>query len=141
MVQAFFYALAWKVDNQLDRIHTPGRRAPVSLTTADLPQVAKAITALIRGQARSKSADFRGRRYIRIRGLGSDVLIYSEDWKKIQPYIEDSTFSPLSFPVESGSQTLDPVTRFRAGTIDVKDPMYKRVLGVLQQEFTKAFPT
>jgi len=129
------------VDNQLDRIHTPGRRAPVRLTTAELPGVARAITALVRGQARAKSANFRGRRYIRIRGVAIDSIIYREDWAKIHPHIENSSFSPLSFPVESGSKTFDPVTRYEAGTIDIQDPLFKRVLGVLQAEFTTSFPT
>lgn len=77
---------------------------------------------------------------MRIQGLGIHVVVFRDDWARIMPYIQDGTFSPTLFPVESGFKASDPKTRFSASTIDVEDPLYNRVLGVLQQLFTTVFP-
>lgn len=127
------------MDNRLRRL-IKEQRAPSPLTDQDLPEIARGITAAVRGSATAKSVRQKGESYVRIQGKGINVVIFKSAWEKVLPYLVDGTLEPLQFPVEAGFRTFNPVTRFDASHIDLTDPLYKRVLGVLQQEFLATFP-
>lgn len=128
------------MDNRLRRLIKEGQRAPSPLTDQDLPEIARGITAAVRGIAKAKSVRQKGESYVRIQGRGINVVVFKSAWEKVLPYLADGTFQPLQFPVEAGFRTFDPVTRFDASQIDITDPLYHRVLGVLQREFPTTVP-
>lgn len=128
------------MDNQLKRLIPEGKRAPSPPTVLDLPELARGLTAASRGTAHIGVGSIRGRRFVRITGHGINVVVFKKDWAKISPYIEDGTFNPWLFPVEAGFKTFDPNTRFDSSHVDVTDPLYNRILGVLQSLFTTQVP-
>jgi hypothetical protein len=109
---------------------------------ADLPELAWAITAVVRKGAVVQTQTPKNVRYVRVLcGVGPDVAIRVEDWAKIQPLILDGTFDPLALPVEAGFRDFDPATRFDPSTLKQNDPLYDRVLFYLSELFPETVPT
>jgi hypothetical protein len=133
---AFFHlSPGHDVDERLSLIH--GRR-PARLRVTNLPEVARAIVAFTRRHAKSAEYERHGVAFVHLFGIGVDVTILNEDWKKIVPYFQDGTFNPAIVPV--GRSFDGPNSE--ASIADVVDPdFYRRVLHVLQQLFTEDFPT
>lgn len=130
------------MDNRLRRRGGKGRRIPSQLLDVDLPELAWAITALVRGQAHLSNAAPKHEKFVRIQTTtGLDVTVRRSDWVKIQPLLVDGTFSPKLFPVESGSQVLDRVTRYHPALLPTSDPLYDRVLLYLRELFPTQVPT
>lgn len=128
------------MDNRLQRLVREGQRAASPLTDQDLPEVARGITAAVRGTARARSVRQKGENYVRIQGNGINVVVFKSAWEKVLPYLANGTLDPLQLPVEAGFRTFNPVVRFDASHIDRTDPLYNRVLGVLQSEFPTTVP-
>jgi hypothetical protein len=101
------------MDQRLFRIH--GTR-PQRLTKQDLPQLAKAMVAYMRKEASVERAFAQNIAYVRFSGVGINVLVRSEDWVKVVPYLRDGTFNAIITPVGKDSdmyyrilRTLDPL--------------------------------
>jgi len=123
------------VDERLFYLY--GRR-PARLRVSDLPEVAKAIVAVVRGRARSSRYGRRGVDFVHLHGVGVDVCILLEDWKKIAPYIADGSFNPAVVPV--ARTCVHPGSE--ASIVDLTDvDFYTRVLNTLKMLFTVDFPT
>jgi hypothetical protein len=129
------------MDNRLHRLIQDGKRAPGPPTDQDLPEMAKGITAALRGNAKAHVVTRKGESYVRIEGVGINVVLYKRDWLKILPYLADRTLDTQLFPVEAGYKVSDPLVRYDASHIDRTDPLYGRVLWVLQTQFTGKIPT
>lgn len=130
------------MDNRLRRRGGKGQRVPSQLLDVDLPELAWAITALVRGQAHLSNATPKHEKLVYIRTItGLDVSVRRSDWVKIQPLFVDGTFDPKLFPVEAGSQVLDRVTRYRPALLPILDPLYDRVLLYLRELFPVQVPT
>jgi hypothetical protein len=126
------------VDNRLFKVH--GQRLH-GLRRQDLPEVARAIVAVVRKQAQASRERYQGVGYVRLSGSGIDEIVLASDWDLVTPFIEDGTFSPLTYPTGSCFGYLDPDTHFDGATLDRKDwYFYQRVLGVLEQIFTDSYP-
>ncbi len=123
------------VDERLSLIH--GRR-PARLRVTDLPEVARGIVAFTRRKAKSAEYERHGVAFVRLFGIGVNVTVLNEDWKRIVPYFQDGTFNPAIVPV--GRSFGWPESEASMGDVDDPD-FYLRVLFVLQQLFTEDFPT
>jgi hypothetical protein len=109
---------------------------------ADIPALALAITAALRGGAQPQVQSPKNERYVRIVcPVGPDVSVRSEDWARILPLLQDGTFNPLLVPVEAGFKEFDSVTRFSASLLKSRDPLYRRVLFYLSEIFPEKVPT
>ncbi len=120
---------------------TRGHR-PAHLLRSDLPEVARAIVACERGQARVYR-DFRANiAIIILKGVGIDVLVRGDDWALILPYLNDTTsqFSFLPTPWSTSNTGRTTVALDEDQT--QQDPeLYQRVLTVLNTLFTRDYPT
>jgi hypothetical protein len=117
------------VDERLFFVHG---RLPARLRTSDLPGVALAIVAQVRGKAKAAQYFRHGVGFVRLVGLGVDVTVLNEDWKLIVPFLQDGTFKPTAV---SSAMVSD------ASVADFQDPVfYALVLRTLQGIFTTAFP-
>jgi hypothetical protein len=126
------------VDNRLRR---PEGRRITHLRKRDLPELAKALVSVVYKQGWIIFAGSGSPAYVRLHGNGFDVSVSLDDWRLIQPYINDGTFDPLRFP---GPQvvTLNPNDFLSQSVVDLNaETFYKRVLGALQQVFSEEYPT
>lgn len=72
---------------------------------------------------------------------GVDLLVRSDDWIKLVPYLKDGTLDTTMLPVPE-PYVLNSVSRFDASVLDVNDrELYNRILTLLRQLFTLEFPT
>ena len=79
--------------------------------------------------------------YVRLQGDTFDVLVTLDDWKLIQPYIDDDTFNPLVFPGPH-IVTTDNNALLDQSVVDLNaQTFYNRVLGTLWQLFPDEYPT
>ena len=128
------------MDNRLNLSHG-ARRVPSSQLDTDLTQLAWAITAQIRGQAKVVLYDSKRSSFVRVLGSrGADVAIRKEDWAKIQPLLKDGTFNSQLFPVETGFKDFDPTVRFDTSLTESQDPLFNRVLFYLTNLFPEKVP-
>ena len=129
------------MDNGLRRWNR-GERVPENILDTDLPRIAWAITAVVRGQATTFVQSPKNLRYVRIIcPVGPEVCIRKEHWVRILPLIQDGTFNPLLFPVEAGFKEFDPAVHLCASTSKSRDPLYSRVFFYLSQLFLAKVPT
>ena len=114
-----------------------GRRL-ARLRVVDLPDVARAIVAHTRGHAKSAQYERRGVSFVRIVGIGVNVVVLIEDWKKIVPYLQDGTFNPAVVPVARSFAS----SASEATHAHINDPdFFNRILRTLLGLFPNDFPT
>jgi len=110
-----------------------------NLTKTDVPYVAKALVACIRGFAGLDIVYASNHvAMTHIHGFGIDLYIRAEDWLKIAPYLANGVFNPQVTAVElvRGDPLLNP------STVDLQDAdLYRRVSGILTELFPTPFPT
>ena len=117
-----------------------GKR-PSRLRRQDLPDVATAITAYIRGYpVLAGPTDAAGVRSMVFRSDCFEVAVLMEDWAKIDPYVRADAFSPTLYPPSAGYALSDPFIQLTPSMI-TSDLLYKRVLDVLTLLFPDAYPT
>lgn len=125
------------MDNRLRR---PGGLRITHLRRRDLPELARAIVSVVYKQGKINFVD-NGSPYVRLHGNSFDVFVSLDDWKLIQPFIDDGTFDPLRFPGPT-VVTLSPNDFLSQSVVDLNaNTFYKRVLGTLQGVFTEEYPT
>jgi hypothetical protein len=105
------------------------------LTTADLPNVARAIVGYTRGFATVKAGCIHNTSYVLFKAEGFQQIIRGDDWAKLLPYFLDNTFSPPAHLWRSW----DNIDFSMIDTFDSQ--YYNSVLSVLQTVFTVSFPT
>lgn len=127
------------VDSRLFRI---GGRRVVRLRKEDLPELARAITAVTRQRARAGVTTVSNVSYVEITGKNVDVMVPADDWARILPSVQTESFNPVVFPARQASQPLDPQVAFDEPILDHADkPLYERTLGLLTGLFNETFPT
>ncbi len=110
-----------------------------TLKQPDLPNLAKAICAYMRGvpDIQLHAGQSRNIAYVLFTGNKGSfvVLVRGDDWSKIVPYLQSDALSPPGLPINNrGALTLS--------NIDLFDSYYyNQVLGVLNGLFPEAFPT
>jgi hypothetical protein len=118
------------------------RRRPRRLRQRDLSEVAKAIVAVVRKQARAQTGTYKNLSYIWLTGLDTDVMVLKEDWELIFPFIEDGSLNPVLAPAQPQTGFLHPTTHYDGSVVDINDTQfYHRVLNILKGLFTEEFPT
>jgi hypothetical protein len=128
------------VDQRLYRV--AGNR-PHRLTRNEVPELARGLLAFIRRQALVEGVAINSVGFIRLysEGAGVDLLVRSDDWIKLVPYLKDGTLDTTLLPVPE-PYVLNPVSRFDASVLDANDrELYNRILTLLRQLFTIEFPT
>lgn len=124
------------MDQRLFRI---GGLRPHRLTKQDVPTLAKAMVAVIRGQASIYRHVIRDIHCLRFSGTSIDLLVRSEDWVKVLPFLKDGTLDPLVVPV-SPYTVLDRRATYDASVVDANDPeLYFRIITILDPIFTVSF--
>lgn len=114
---------------------------PERLTQRETPELAKAICAYFRRQASVTGGVSNGVSYVRLYRRGEfSVVVRWDDWVKILPYLSTGGFDTQTVP-EPSVTVLHPERRFDASVIDLNDPLYHRILSVLNGIFTVTFPT
>ncbi len=127
------------VDNRL--FYVDGRRI-VRLRKEDLPELARAIVAVVRGRARAGIACVKNVAYVELKGSATDALIIRSDWEKILPYIQDEFFNTQVAPAAQSGRYADHKVAFSEPILDRADkPLYDRIVGILSGLFTDTFPT
>lgn len=112
------------------------------LTRNEVPDLAKAIVAFMRGQASCGQGIFRDTPFVWIRGEADvDVIVRQDDWVKITPYLKDGSFDTTLVPV-SREVVQKPLKRFDGSITQQGDRiLYERILAVLNGLFTVEFPS
>jgi hypothetical protein len=125
------------MDNRLGRFFD---QRPSHLRREDLPEVATAITAYLRGFSVTVGpVDVAGVRRMVLRGPTFNVAVLWDDWAKIDPYIRDDTFSSIKHPTIVGYTFFNPLVSLDPATVG-QDPLYRRVLDVLTLLFPDTYP-
>lgn len=125
------------MDERLSRAY--GRRIR-RLTREDLPQLAYAITIVIRKQGHAEVYDHGALKCVRLHGNGVDVSVLQEDWDKIVPYLLDGTLDPTLTPVPRKVGT-DALSVVDLPWIDLRDAHFKdKVLALLTTLFPVSYP-
>ena len=127
------------MDNGLRRI--AGRRLPTAVLDVDVPDLARAITSALRGQASPQVFRLQGKGYVRLVGRGLDVTVPEGCWRHVLTHIRDEALTVAIHPVEAGPLPVDTTVRLSTSTVDANDPLYQRVIGLLEQLFTTKVPT
>lgn len=71
---------------------------------------------------------------------GINILVRSDDWAKIVPFLKDGTLDTRQFPVDT-SVVLYPNNFFDPSASEIWEPeLYERVLMILRDLFTIEFP-
>lgn len=112
------------------------------LRTQDLPNVAFALTTYIRKLVPVQVAvvSISGAEAVSLSCPWFQIAVLAEDWKKIQPYLQDDTFTPAIVALPFSGQLLRPEQVLIPSQV-VQDPLYKRVLDVLTLLFPTSYPT
>jgi hypothetical protein len=128
------------VDERLFRI--AGVR-PYPLTRHELPALAEAMLAYLRRQAlveRMVVCDVPCVRFFN-RSSGINVVVRSDDWAKVVPYLKDDTLDPLIFPTPVLT-TANRQVQYAGSVLSINDhQLYARTLELLERLFTTEFPT
>jgi len=120
------------MDQRLFRI--AGHR-PQRLLKRDVPTLARAMVAVIRKQANVDKFVINDVYAIRFYGPGVDILVRSEDWRLVLPYLTDGTFDPLIVPV-SQRTVLHRNDYYDISVVDRNDPeLYERIIRILDPLF------
>lgn len=127
------------MDNRLQQ--ADGLR-PQRLTRREVPALARALVAVIRRQAdvdRHLIGDTPCIRIVNL-GAGVNVLVRSDDWQKLVPYLKDGTLDVSQLPV-ARPVVLNPRVSRDASVVDVWDSeLYGRVVALLETLFKVGFP-
>ncbi len=120
------------------RLATIAGHRPHRLLKKDLPEVAKALAMY---PALQVGRDIQGGvEYIRLFGIGVDVLIMSEDWALIFPLVQAGFFNDAIYPAAilrglNPSDGVDP-----SSEASCRHPLYVRTLQKLQELFPQDYP-
>ena len=95
---------------------------PHRLTKHDLPALAKAMVAYMRKEASLEKFFVQNVACIHFWGVGINVLVRSDDWVKIVPYLKDGTFDSIVVPVAKASDMYDRILRTLEPLFPVDDP-------------------
>ena len=127
------------MDNRLGLLF--GRRLS-RLRAQDLPNVALAITTYLRKQVPVgvETVHVSGAEAIALTSNWFYVTVLREDWDKIEPYLRDDTFTPAIVALPYINQLFRPEYVLVPAKV-VEDPLYKRVLDVLNPLFPAEYPT
>lgn len=128
------------MDQRLYRVY--GDR-PHRITQNEVPELARGILAFIRKQARVDRVAVNNVGAIRLFSAtaGVDLLVRSDDWIKLVPYLKDGTLDTTLLPVAE-AQVFDTSSKFDSSVLDVSDKeLYDRILTLLNQLFPIKFPT
>ena len=118
------------------RLWTISHLRPEALRRPDLPNVARAIVAYMRGMVKLYTGQVRESTYVLFQAGSFQALIRGDDWAKILPFLKNDTLSPSPEPFKPW-----PLGAVSVANIDTYDAYYYgRVLGVLQGLFTQDFP-
>jgi len=127
------------VDNRL--FYVDGRRI-VRLRKEDLPELARALIAVIRKRARAGVARVKNVDYIEMVGPDTHVFVLRSDWERIYPFVQDESLNTLVAPAEPPGRYSDPQVAYSEPILDRADrKLYDRILGILLGLFTEEFPT
>lgn len=85
--------------------------------------------------------DTSGTKYVRISGNQRTVLVLSEDWVKILPYLADSSLDPSVYPPPSKPKDESLRVVDEAWILQGDDVLLMKVLGLLKKLFPKTYPT
>lgn len=108
-----------------------------NVTLDDVPTLAKAITACIRGLGLALAVHVLEVPMVHLYGPGFSVYVRGEDWLKISPYLVDNTLSPqvVAYPPTV------PGAPLNVGTLTTQDPnLYNKVYGLLSMLFPIPYP-
>ena len=126
------YRVAPLMDQRLFRI--AGHR-PQRLTNRDVPALARAIQAAIRRQANIDRHVINDVYCIRFYSPSFELLVRSEDWAKVVPFLKDGTFDPLISPV-SQVFVSDRRSYYDVSVLDRTDPeLFDRLVRILTPLF------
>lgn len=132
-------AAAFSVDTRLFLV---ADRRVVRLRQEDLPELARAIVAVIRKRATAGVARVKNVDFIEIHGQGAHALVLRSDWEKLLPSIQNETFNTQASPVEPPGRYLDQKIAYSEPILDRADHLlYQRIVGVLRGFVTETFPT
>lgn len=95
----------------------------------------------MRGQAAVHTFRMEDRGYVHFLGRGIDVSIAAADWSKVLERVQDESLTTEIFPVSTGVRPVDARVNLSSSTVDARDPLYRRVYGLLTQLFTTQVPT
>lgn len=128
------------MDQRLYRVY--GRR-PHRITLNEVPELALGLLAFIRKQATIDRIAINnvGCLHILSPTAGVDIIVRSDDWYKLVPYLKDGTLDTTELPVAEVC-VLHPNIRFDASVLSANDlELYGRILTLLQRLFPTRFPT
>lgn len=123
------------MDHRLFRIN--GLR-PHRLTKHDLPSLAKAMVAYMRKEASLEKHFVQNIACIHFCGVGINILVRSDDWVKVIPYLRDGTFDAIVTPVPR-ARMRTPLSEANMADVYSSD-MYYRILHTLDPLFPDDFP-
>lgn len=127
------------MDNRL--FHVDGRKI-LRLRQEDLPELARAIIAVVRRRARAGFFRVQDVDVVELQGVGVSALVQGADWARILPYLQDESFNTLLTPAAATFGYNDPDIAFGEPILDRADlQLYHRVHGTLQGLFTETYPT
>lgn len=124
------------MDQRLFRI---GGHRPHRLINRDVPALARAIVAYIRKQARVDKHQIQNVTCLHFIGGSVDFLVRSDDWAKVVPLLKDGSFDPLVVAVHTPN-VRTRTEQFDPAVSDINDPLYQRIVDVLNPLFPISFP-
>lgn len=92
------------MDNRLSSLKS---QRPTSLKREDLPNLAKALVSLFRGEASLHTGSANNLGYVHIKGLNVEVQILSEDWARIDKILATDSFRKPIKVVSNSLRTED----------------------------------
>ena len=124
------------MDSRLDLL-TAGKRLGQQ-RLPDLPALASAIVAQLHGEPMSVLVFSESDPpIVRLLSNTFEVVVLASDWRKIMPFLKDGSFNPYLYPIATTPQSENNTPTSPDGV----DPLYTRVLGVLQMLFPDTYPT
>jgi len=121
------------VDDGLKRIGRFGR-LPTKVLEPDLPNMAFALTAAIRGQAAVTIVTSRSVKFVRLSGPTFEYLFPDWVWMRVNALILDGSLDPIATPVGCNVRSID-IMSSSVSLLRSRDPLYRRVLLCLTETF------
>lgn len=120
------------MDNRLGLID--GRQV-THLTQENLPEVSKALSLALRGQAQVRTYRWHSITLVHLKGTEANTYIRYDDWVKILPHLSTGLFNnrssyPFGWRTVADASAIDP--RY--------DLTYQRVYSVLKSIFVDTIP-
>ena len=108
----------------------------------DLPELTRALVAVVRKRAKASPVQIRGQDFVLVRTDWRDFAILKSDWDQIEPLILEGLFDPQALPARQFAVYLWPAQAFNEPMLDWADrALYARILGQLRLIFAEEFPT